>query len=69
MKHLIKFNESVENINFTFSTDDIESAFMMGALTALEDMKDMKVTKEDRETIRRFYKHWFSIVHNDDTRS
>jgi hypothetical protein len=54
---------TIPSVSGCFTAENIESAFMMGALTALEDMKDIKVTKEDRETIRRFYKHWFNCVH------
>ena len=54
---------TIPSVSGCFTAENIESAFTMGALTALEDMKDMKVTKEDRDMIKRFYKHWFNCVH------
>ena len=54
---------AIQDVSGCFTANDIEAAFMMGALTALEDMKEMKVTDKDRGTIRRFFKHWFGCVH------
>lgn len=54
---------TIQNVSGCFTAENMEAAFVMGALTALEDMKGMKVTDKDRGKIGRFFKHWFGCVH------
>ena len=67
LKHIKKFNEASENLNIsdvsrTYTIKDIERAFIMGGYYAVEDVKEMKMTKDNLEALKRFYKHWVGVL-------